>query len=504
MSKNNQNLKELKKRLIEIRHLSSAAAVLSYDQEVFMPIKGSEKRAQTLSHLSGIIHTTFVNIDHDNLLTNLKADLDAGKYKGDDAVIVAEVWRDFIREKKLPESFVRELSETTSQAQTIWAQARKKSDFKLFQPWLEKIVELKRKEARYVGYKDSPYDALLDTYEPGMTAAEASMILHDVKDFLVPLIAKIKKSQQKFNLKKILGNFPLAEQIEFNTFIAKKLGFDTEAGRIDVSTHPFTNNFHAHDVRFTTRYDVKNLLYAIGSTIHETVHALYEQGIKEEYFGTPLGDSISLGIHESQSRMWENMIGKSKAFWKYFYPHVQKRFPKPFKKISLDEFYQIVNYAEPSLIRVESDEVTYNLHIVIRFEIEKELIEGTIEVKDVPQVWNHKVKDYLGIKVPKDAVGVLQDVHWSCGLFGYFPTYSFGNLYAAQFYKALKRDIPDLEKKMAQGNFKIILDWLRKYIHEHGKRYSASGLVQAVTGAPLSAHHFKDYITKKYSDIYKL
>jgi carboxypeptidase Taq len=504
MPKSNTEINELKKRLLEIRHLTSALAVLSYDQEVFMPRKGTARRAETLAHLSGIVHKTFTSIDNDNLLTNLKKQVEEREIVGDDAIIVSETWRDFYRQKKLPESFVRELTEVQAKSQEVWVEARKKSDFSLFEPWLTKIVELKRKEATYVGYKNSPYDALIDTYEPGMTTEETSMILNDLKDFLVPFIAKIKKSKVKIDSKKILGNFPLPEQIEFNTFIAQKMGYDLDAGRIDVSTHPFTNHFHQSDVRFTTRYDVKNILYALGSTIHEAGHALYEQGIKDEHFGTPLGESISLGIHESQSRMWENMIGKSKSFWKYFYPHVQKRFPKPFKKISLEEFYVIMNKVEPSLIRVESDEVTYNLHIIIRFEIERELIEGTIEVKDLPKIWNDKVKSYLGIKVPKDSLGVLQDVHWSFGLFGYFPTYSFGNLYAAQFYDAMKQDIPDLEKKISQGKLEVAREWLRKNIHEHGKRYTAGGLVEAITTRALTSRHFREYLTQKYSEIYNL
>ncbi|MFA6297397.1 MAG: carboxypeptidase M32 [Candidatus Paceibacterota bacterium] len=489
---------ELKKRLTEVSHLSSILRLLGWDQNIYMPKKGDDLRSASASHLSGLIHRMFVDIDSDGLLTKLKKDIDAKKIKGKDVVIVEETWRSFERERKLPEDFVKELVEVTSKAQGVWAEARKKNDFALFLPWLTKIVNLKRKEAELVGFLESPYDALIDFNEPGMTTSEASKILVDLKDFLVPFIQNNKSFKKKINSAKVFGKFPISKQITFNEMVIARIGFDMEAGRLDITTHPFAEGLHPHDVRLATRYRENDILYSLGSTIHEAGHGIYEQGLPAEHFGTPLGESISLGIHESQSRMWENIIGKSKSFWKHFYPQLQKEFPKPFKRLPLDDFLAIINKVEHSFIRTEADEVTYNLHIILRFEIEKDLIEGKIQPKDLPNIWKEKVKEYFGIDVPTDSLGVLQDVHWSAGLFGYFPTYAFGNLYSAQFFAKMKKDIPDIEKQISKGKFEEINKWLRKNIHTHGKTYTAAELVKKVTGEKLNSSHFIEYLKKKY------
>ncbi len=500
--KNIKPVDELTKRLVEISHLTSVLNLLFWDQEVYMPKKGADGRASSIGQLTAIIHKKFTSIDDDGLLSGLKKQLDEKRIKGKDAVIVAETWRSFEREKKLPEDFVKESAEVISKSQGVWAEARAKNDFSMFLPWLTKIVKLKRKEAEFVGYAKSPYDALIDVCEPGMTSEETFQILNDLKDFLVPFLKDIRSSKVKINDKRILGKFPIEKQILFNEMVAKQIGFDFDAGRVDKTTHPFAIGINPQDVRITTRYRENNVLYSLGGTIHEAGHGLYEQGLPFEHFGTPLADSISLGIHESQSRMWENIIGKSKAFWKYFYPKLQKEFPKPYKDISPSDFYMIHNKVQPSLIRTEADEVTYNLHIILRFEIEKEMIEGSIELKDLPKIWNVKMKEYFGIDVPTDTLGVLQDVHWSAGLIGYFPTYSFGNLYSAQFYDKMKKDIPDIEKKISSGTFEEIREWLRKNIHTHGKTYKAGELVKKVTGENLSSSYFIEYLKKKYKEIY--
>ncbi len=404
----------------------------------------------------------------------------------------------------MPDDFVREKAILLTKAHSAWSEAREKSDFKTFLPFLTKIVDLTRKEAELIGYKDSPYDALLDQYEPGMKTAEAAKILHELRDFLIPFLKRIKNSRVKVNSKNTLGDFPIEQQIAFNKSVSEKIGFDFEKGRMDTSAHPFTTTFHSNDVRITTRYKKNDVMYSIGSTVHETGHGLYEQGLLEEHYGTPLGEAISLGIHESQSRLWERIIGGSLPFWKYFYPMLQKQFPKPFKQIPLSEFYAYVNKVQPSYIRTEADEVTYNLHIIIRFEIEKELIEGTIQPKNLPAVWREKMKQYLGITVLFDALGVLQDVHWSAGLFGYFPTYTFWNLYSAQFFHAMKKDIPDVEKFFQKGDFSKALAWLRANIHQHGKLHTADELVKKVTGEPLTSSYFTRYLEEKYKDIYKI
>lgn len=492
----------LKERLVEIAHLVSTLALLEWDQQIGMPEKASDSRAKSIAHLSSLAHRHYVNLDHDLLLTKLKEAVDSKKISSSkDKALILETWKNYEREKKIPESLVKEMAELTSRAHSVWAEARKQNKFSLFEPYLAKIVSLKQKQAKAIGYKNSPYDALIDIYEPGMTAHEASLILGDLKEFLIPFIQQVKLSKKKIQSSTGFdgkSKFDLETQRLFNEMLAEHIGFDTKAGKIAVSTHPFTSGFHPHDVRFTTRYKDNDLFHAIGSTIHETGHALYEQGLPAEHFGTPLGESVSLGIHESQSRMWENNIGKSVEFWKYFYPKLQKTFLVPFKQVKLDQFLKKLNEVKPTLIRTESDEVTYNIHIIIRFEIERGLIEGKIKVKDLPKIWNEKYKTYLGITVPSDSFGCLQDVHWSSGLFGYFPTYSFGNLYAAQFYNAMHKEIPKMRLLISQGKFTEINIWLRKNIHSHGKLFSAKDLSKKISGETLGSAAFKAYLTEKY------
>lgn len=495
---------ELKSRLLELSHIGSAMALLHWDQEVYMPKKGAEFRAKTLSNLAGILHEKFVSKEFEKLLKQIYKLEKNNELDKSESVIFNEIWKQFSREKKLPVEFVKELTETCSNAESVWAEARKKSDFKIFLPYLKKIVDLKRKEAELVGFKNSPYDALLDEYEPQMTSQEVSIIFFELREFLVELLKKIKRSKIKLNPTSLYGKFPLENQKRFNEFVVGKIGFDFERGRLDESTHPFSTSFNPDDARITTRYDKKNLMYSLSSAIHETGHALYEQGLLPENFGTPLGESISHGIHESQSRIWEKIVGQDKNFWKYFYPKLKKEFPESFKNVDLEKFYRNINYVKPSLIRTESDEVTYNLHIILRFEIEKDLIEGTIEVEDLPKIWNSKMKEYLGIDVPNDASGVLQDVHWSGGSIGYFPTYALGNLYSAQIFNSAKRDILNLEKEIAAGKFEHFREWLRGNIHIHGKAYSANGLMKEITGEELNSKYFIDYITNKYTNIYEL
>lgn len=497
-----KNISELREKLQEIYHLGSALQVLHWDMEVFMPPKGAESRAKTISNISGILHEKFISKDFAALLKKAKLQLDAGKLDDEESAIVRELWREYERQKKLPVAFVKEMAQICSEGHNVWIKAREKSDFNIFLPSLKKIVALKRREAQLVGYKKSPYDALLDTYEPYSTSEEISMIFEELKGFLVPFLKKIAKAKGKVDPKILKGNFPIDRQKQFNEEVAKKIGFDFEAGRLDTSVHPFSTGFHPRDVRMTTRFKKDDLSYSFFSTIHETGHALYEQGLNADHFGTPIGEAISLGIHESQSRMWENMVAKSKNFWKYFFPKLQKQFSKPFAKVKSDDFYRAINFVRSSLIRTEADEVTYNLHIIMRFEIEKELIEGSIEVEDLPKIWNAKMKEYFGIKVPNDALGVLQDTHWSGGGIGYFPTYALGNLYAAQFYQTAKKDILNLEKKIASGEFGHLREWLREKIHIHGKMFSADGLVREVTGEPLTSQYFIDYLKEKYGEIY--
>ncbi len=512
VKKPRNEIKKLTERLREVTYLGTAIAVLQWDQEVTMPKKGADARAHTISLLAGLVHNKFLEIDHDGLLSGLKKKLDpstrakhgtghsARKLSPAEATIVRETWRSFSRERKLPETFVKEMAELASKSQSVWAEAREENNFAKFAPYLERMVEKKREEAKLIGFEGSPYDALLDSYEPGMTASEVERIFTDLKAFLVPFLARIKKARQPQQMKS--AQVPIEKQVGLSKKIATAMGYDFDAGRIDVSAHPFTTSFHPHDVRITTRYNPKNILESIFPTMHEGGHALYEQGLPHEHFGTPLADATSLGIHESQSRLWENMVGKSLPFWKHWYPKLQKEFPGVFTA-PLAHFYASVNTVKPTLIRVEADEVTYNLHIIIRFELEKALLEGTIEVKDLPKLWSDRYKEYLGITPKSDKEGVLQDVHWSTGYIGYFPTYTLGNLYSAQFWNTAKREIPDLEKKIAKGDLQTLREWLRTQIHGHGKSYTAEELAQRITGEKLNPDHFSNYLKEKYEKIYK-
>ncbi len=487
-------------RLRELSYLSSAISVLHWDQEVYMPKKGADARASSISLLAGLVHTQFLNIDHDGLLSSLGKKLSAKKLQPHDAAIVRETVRSFEKASKLPETFVKEMAELTSKAQHVWVEARTKNNFALFAPYLEKIVAKKREEATLLGYEVSPYDALLDTYEPGMTSAEIERIFTDLKEFLIPFITQIRKSSigARPRTNTTSAQFPLEKQIAFNTEIAKAIGYDLDAGRIDVSAHPFTTDFHPHDVRITTRYNLKDPLESIFPTLHETGHALYAQGLPHEHFGTPLAEAVSLGIHESQSRLWENLVGRSLPFWKHWYPRLQKTFPKAFTS-PLGAFYRSLCRVKATPIRVEADEVTYNLHIIIRFELEKALIEGAIEARDLPRLWNERYREYLGITPKDDAEGVLQDVHWSSGYIGYFPTYTLGNLYSAQLWNTVRKEIPDLDKRIAKGDLKTLREWLRVCIHRHGKYHSADDLILNITGEKLNPEHFSRYIREKYS-----
>lgn len=477
---------------------------MAWDMETSMPKGGAKMRGDAMAYLYVSVHNNIIALNKDGLLDMLKQEANKQKSKlsHDEKIIVNETYRSYKNEVCLPEAFVKEYSLHKSEAHHIWVEARKKSNFKLFEPALKKMVDLKRKQAQYIGYKDSPYDALLDQYEPGLTSIELTILFDDLKDFLVPFIREIKKSKKKMAKFKAADRFPKTEQVALNHLVCGKLGFDFNHGEIRESAHPFSLSLNPDDVRFTTRYDEKNMKDSFFSTIHELGHAFYEKGILSEHYGTPFGEYISLGIHESQSRFWENVVARSPEFAKFVFPYLKQAFPKVFAKRTPQDFFEIASTVMPGFIRVESDEVTYNMHIIVRFEIEKELIEGSIEAKDVPKIWKDKMKTYLGLDVKKDSLGALQDVHWSGGMMGYFPTYTLGNLYSLQFWNAMKKDIKDAERKIAKGDFTPLLAWLKEKIHMHGKRYTASALVKQVTGEELTSAYFINYLKEKYGKIY--
>ncbi len=413
--------------------------------------------------------------------------------------------RDYDRSTKLPRRLVEELSHTTTLSQQAWVGARKKSDFKLFQPWLEKIVALKREEAQAIGYGTGvPYDALLDAFEPGMTSAEVTRLFAPMREELVKLIAAIGSSGRHPNREIIARRYPADAQREFSISAAKQIGFNFDEGRLDTAAHPFCSGFGPGDTRLTTRYDEHHFPGAFFGTLHEAGHGIYDQGLNRAAYGLPVGSACSLGIHESQSRMWENFVGRSQPFWEHFYPRAQKAFPEALGTTTAADFYGAINDVQPSFIRVEADEATYNLHILLRFDIERPLIAGDLQPAELPGVWNETFTKYFGITPPDDARGCLQDIHWSGGMIGYFPTYALGNMYAAQFYTAACRDLPGLPAAFARGEFAALKTWLNEKIHRPGRQYRALQLVERVTGESLSPLPLIEHLRQKFGAIYKL
>jgi carboxypeptidase Taq len=399
---------------------------------------------------------------------------------------------------------VEELACTAVLGQQAWQEARQRDDFPSFRPLLEKTIELKRQQAEALGYPQCPYDALLDEYEPEELTANVARVLAKLRDALVPLVAEIQQSGRRPNTAVQHRAFPVEMQERFGREAAEAIGFDFARGRLDVTAHPFCTTLGPHDCRITTRYDERFFSAALFGILHEAGHGIYEQGLPVEQYGLPLGEAVSLGIHESQSRLWENFVARGQAFWTFFYPLAQQRFPTALGDVSRDEFYFAMNDVRPSLIRVEADEATYNLHILVRFELERALLDGDLKPADLPGAWNEKYRHYLGIAPPNNRDGVLQDVHWSAGLIGYFPTYALGNLYAAQFFAQAKADLGDLDRALAGGDFRPLADWLRRNIHRHGQRWSAAELVQQVTGRRLTVEPLVEHLRAKMAPLYGL
>jgi len=499
-----QLIEELYKHTKEITVLNSCQAILDWDERTYMPPKGSENRANQAALIAGMVHEKFTSPRIGEIIKEL---IYAGLKPEDDSVDAAnlrEIKRGYDKAIKVPKSLVEELSRTITMGQRAWQEAREKSDFASFQPWMEKIVELKRQQAQAVGYEGTPYNAMLDDFEPGASTEHIAKVFAGLRDELVKLLTKIRESGKEPDRSIITREYPIERQRAFGTDAAKAIGFNFDAGRLDETVHPFCTGFGPGDIRITTRYDKNHFPQAFFGILHEAGHGIYEQGLPSEYYGTPCGESVSLGIHESQSRMWENMVGRSKSFWNHFFPKVQKTFPEALKDVSLDQFHFAVNDVRSSYIRVEADEATYNLHILLRFEMESAFFNGDIKISEVPGLWNEKFQKYFGIKPNNDADGCLQDVHWSAGLIGYFPTYTLGNLFAAQFFAKAKQDIGDLDSQFASGDFKPLLGWLRKNIHSYGQRYRADDLVKKVTGEALTHKYLVDYLNTKYGELYGL
>ncbi|HSX26259.1 MAG TPA: carboxypeptidase M32 [Chlamydiales bacterium] len=496
----------LKTLSTEIHLYNSILGLLHWDQETYMPSGGIVPRSQQIAQLSSLIHQMKTSHNFKACLENL-VHLPSGKMrlKGltqSQQAAVREWRKDFVRATKLPESFVKTFSQTTSEAIQIWGVAKKTNNFKLFAPFLTKIIDLVRKKADLYGFENHPYDALLETYEPCMTTHRVGIIFESLQKELTGLLKKIKKGKQ-IDDRFLHAKVDDKTQIEIGHLFLSKLPMDMAYTRLDLSNHPFSLALHPHDSRITTRIIPNGFMSNIFSVLHEAGHSFYEMGLPLETWGTPLSEATSLSIHESQSRWWETLIGRSLPYWKHFYPLLQKTLPSRLKKVSLERFYRAINKVNPSLIRVEADEVTYCLHVIIRFELEKALVSGTLEVADLPDAWNAKMKEYLGVTPPNDAQGCLQDIHWSMGELGYFPTYALGNLFSAQFFSAFAKKYPRWNEKVAAGELSFVREWLKTNIHQWGRRYNSDELAKKVTGKPLSETAYCSYLKHKYAEIYQ-
>ncbi|MEW6388424.1 MAG: carboxypeptidase M32 [Thermodesulfobacteriota bacterium] len=493
----------LKAQSLEIAQLHSIQELLFWDQRTQIPAKGHAHRASQLALLAKWIHIRRTDPLWEENLTRVEASDLVLDPEGTEAVNVREWRRDYRRAVKIPQDLAVALAQAAAEGETAWEIARPKNDWPTFKPYLARLLDLKRQEAQALGYAQEPYDALLDDYEPEETAAGLAPLFGELRTDLVRLCEAIQGSSRRPDPGVLHRLFPAPAQKQFASLLAEGIGYDFAAGRLDPTAHPFAAGIGPGDVRITTRYDENYFNMAIFGTLHETGHALYDQGLPEEHWGTPRGEAVSLGIHESQSRLWENLVGRSRGFWRHFYPLAQSTFPV-LKDVSLETFHFAVNQVRPSLIRVEADEVTYNLHVLLRFELERGLLSGALTVEDLPGAWQEKMRAYLGCAPPDYAQGVMQDVHWSAGLFGYFPTYTLGNLYAAQFYARAEKELGPLTDLFARGEFAPLRDWLRQRIHQQGNRYRARDLVQKVTGEDLKPRYFLDYLFRKYSDLYDL
>ena len=498
-----KELKEFKQLLAEITDLGRANALLGWDQQVYMPGGGAEDRGNILETLATIQHNKFVSKEMGDLVGKLLPFADTLDPESDDACLIKRVAHNFDKETKVSMKWVGEFARVTTIAQGVWQEAKHKNDFKLFQPHLEKIVELRKEYAEFFKPYDHVYDPLLDDFEPGLKTKEVKEIFGKLRPQQVELLKAIAAKPE---IDDSFLHVPYEEQgqWDFGVDVVTRFGYDWNRGRQDKSVHPFTTSFGIDDVRITTRFDPERAASALFSTMHEGGHAMYEQGVSASLRRTPLTTGASMAVHESQSRMWENLVGRSKAFWKFFYPRLVAIFPQQLKNVSLDNFYRGINKVEPSLIRVEADEATYNLHVMLRLELEIALLEGTVKVKDLPQAWNARMKEYLGVVPTTDTLGVLQDVHWSGGMLGYFPTYALGNLVSVQLWEKINQDIPDLEDQIEHGKFDALLGWLRKNIHQHGAKFEPQVLVKKVTGSTITPEPYMRYLTKKYTEIYHL
>ena len=487
-------------RVKELSLIGSLSGIMGWDQETMMPPKGGKLRSEMMAFLSSQAHSRITDPEMGKLISSLESqDLTA-----EQTANVREIKESYDKATKLPAELVEEKARHKSKSLRIWQEARSENDFAKFLPYLEKSVELNRQTAEHYGYEDNIYDALLDIYESGMTVKQLDPLFSGLREAIVPLVKAVGESSNQPDTSFLdIGKFSEEKQREFSLKVAEGIGFDFEAGRMDASTHPFSAGLWPGDTRFTTRFDETDPFSCLYAVMHETGHALYEQGLDFNHSFTPRGDAVSLGVHESQSRFWENQIGRTPAFWKVVLPWFRSAFPDA-PEFDEHNLNRLANRVEKGFIRVEADEVTYNLHVMLRYEIEKQLFNGDLAVDDLPSAWNTMFKAWFDVDVPEDRLGCLQDIHWSMGAIGYFPTYTLGNLYAAQLYAAALADDPSIPSKIANGEFAVLLEWMRSHIHVHGSKLTPSDLITEATGKEPSSDDFIEYLTSKYSKIYNL
>lgn len=498
-----EKIDQLKRILGVVADLNAATALLDWDQQTYMPSGGVENRSYQIGTLSSLAHSKFVSEEVGSLLEELKPYAETLDSDSDDACLIEVTNREYQKSVKVSSEFVEEFSRVTVMAHGAWEEARANNDFSHFQPHLEKIVELRRQYADFFAPYDHVYDPLLDDFEPGMKTDAVQKIFSELRPKQVELLQAIADADQVDDSFLHL-HYDSDKQWAFGEEAITEYGYDWKHGRQDKAAHPFTTNFGLGDVRITTRVDENFLNTALFGTLHEAGHAIYEQGVGRRLDRTPLGGGASLAIHESQSRMFENLLGRSYDFWIHFYPRLQEIFPNQLGNVDLDTFYKGINKVEPSLIRVEADEATYNLHIMLRLELEIALMEGDLKVADLPTAWNDRMKDYLGVVPPNDADGVLQDVHWSSGILGYFPTYSLGNLVANQLWEKINQDIPGLSSQIQGGDFSGLLAWLREHVHQYGSKFKPQDLVKRVVGTTITPGPYLEYLNTKFGAIYGL
>ena len=498
-----EKLERLKTLLAEIANLRATSALLEWDQSVYMPEGAAEDRGEQMATIERIAHIKSTSDEIGQLLDDLVSAASGMEADSDDARLIKVARRNYDKATRVPADFVSEFARVTTVGQSVWEKAKVESKFEIFQPHLERIVELRRQYAEFFKPWDHVYDPLLDDFEPGMKTAEVQEIFNKLRPMQVNLIKAIAEKPQ-VQKDFLYLEYPEKGQWDFGVEVINQFGYDWKHGRQDKSVHPFTTSFGLNDVRITTRFKTNYLPTAMFGTMHECGHALYEMGIAKKYNRTPLADGASMAVHESQSRMWENLVGRSRAFWQHYYPRLQEIFPSQLGNVDTETFYKAVNAVEPSFIRTEADEATYNLHIMLRLEMEIALMEGSMQVKDAPQAWNEKFEQYLGLVPPDDAHGVLQDVHWSFGGLGYFPTYALGNLISAQLWERMQQDLPDVDQQIAEAKFDSVLGWMREHVHGYGSKYEPQELVQKVTGSKITPEPFMRYLDAKFSDIYAL